>query len=141
MRGFAGQFAPGRVWQPQGGGFVWIEGSKMMQWTKDSTEPHELFSIDALEKQAVPFERPKASPWENRRVQDERIQWSADHKRLLLMLRGDLFLWDSATNKTEQLTSTPIAERDPKLSPDGVKVAFRRGSELYVLDIANKDGV
>ena len=55
------------------------------------------------------------------------------------LLRGDLFIWDSATNKAEQLTATAVAERDPKLSPDGTKVAFR-GSELYVMDVANKDG-
>ncbi len=140
MRGFAGQFAPGHVWRPQGGSFVWIEASKLIEWSKDSTASKELFSIEPLEKQAVPVERPNASTWENRRVQDERIQWSADGKRLLLIVRGDLFLWDSVTNKTEQLTATPVAERDPKLSPDGTKVAFRRGSELYVLDIAHKDG-
>src|SRR5208337_4710266 len=140
MRGFAGQFAPGHVWRPQGGSFVWIEASKLNEWSTDSTAAKELFSIEPLEKQAVPVARPQASSWENRRVQEERIQWSADGKRLLLIVRGDLFLWDSATNKTEQLTATPVAERDPKLSPDGTKVAFRRGSELYVLDIAHKDG-
>jgi dipeptidyl-peptidase-4 len=140
MRGGGAMFAPGRVWHPQGGRFVWIEGSKLMQWSTDSQEAKELFSIDPLEKLAVAVERPKAANWEDRRVQDERIQWSADGKRLLLLLHGDLFLWDSATNKTEQLTATPVAERDPKLSPDGTKVSFRRGSELYVLDIASKDG-
>ncbi|MGO9243020.1 MAG: S9 family peptidase [Bryobacteraceae bacterium] len=140
MRGFAGQFAPGRVWRPQGGSFVWIEASKLMEWSTDSTAAKELLSIEPLEKLAVPVARPQASAWDNRRVQEERIQWSADGKRLLLIVRGDLFLWDSATNKTEQLTATPVAERDPKLSPDGTKVAFRRGSELYVLEIAHKDG-
>jgi dipeptidyl-peptidase-4 len=135
-----GQFAPGRVWHPQGGRFVWIEGSKLMQWSRDSKEAQELLNIEPLQKLAVALERPKAATWENRRVQEERIQWSADGKRLLLLVRGDLFLWDSATNKTEQLTATPAAERDPKLSPDGTKVAFRRGPELYVLDIAYKDG-
>ena len=101
---------------PQGGSFVWIEASKLMQWSTDSTAAKELFSIEPLEKQALPVERPNASTWENRRVQEERIQWSADGKRLLLIVRGGLFLWDSATNKTEQLTAASVAVRDPKLS-------------------------
>src|SRR5271157_4119930 len=112
MRGGAAMFAPGRVWSPQGGHFVWIEGAKLIEWSKDSQEAKELFSIDPLEKLAVAVERPQVATWENRRVQDERIQWSADGKRLLLLLRGDLFLWDAATNHTEQLTATPVAERD-----------------------------
>ena len=51
---------------------------------------------------------------------------------------GDLFWIDAATGKWTQLTDTPAAERDPKLSPDATRVAFRRGHDLYVLDIAAK---
>ena len=42
------------------------------------------------------------------------------------------------TGKWTQLTKTPVAERDPKLSPDGKSVAFRRDWDLYALDIASK---
>ena len=41
MRGGGAMFAPGRVWHPQGGRFVWIEGSKLMQWSTDSPEAKE----------------------------------------------------------------------------------------------------
>ncbi|MDR3718360.1 MAG: DPP IV N-terminal domain-containing protein [Bryobacteraceae bacterium] len=138
MRTAPAQFAPGRVWAPQGGRFVWIEGSKVMVWSKDSTEAKELFSLEAAEKSAVALTHEKAFGWENRRVQEERLQWSADGKKILLLLRGDLFLWDSTSGKIDQLTATSAAEHDPKLSPDGTKVSFRRGFELYVLDIAPK---
>jgi len=134
----AGAFAPGRVWAPQGERFVWIDGSKVMVWSKNSTEGKELFSFEAAEKNAITVIQDKAFGWENRRVQEERLQWSADGGKILLLLRGDLFLWDSATGKIDQLTATSAAEHDPKLSPDGTKVSFRRGYDLYVLDIASK---
>ncbi len=138
MRSAFSSFAPGRVWSPQGVRFVWVEGSKVMQWTKSSTEAGELFSFEAQEKNAVATTSEKAFGWENRRVQEERLQWSADGKKILLLLKGDLFYWDSANGKVEQLTATSAAERDPKFSPDGTKVSFRRGFELYVLDIASR---
>jgi len=131
-------FAPGRVWHPQGGKFVWISGSKVMVWSKDSSEEKELFSLAAAEKDAVPIPHDKAFGWENRRVQEERLQWSADGKKILLAIKGDLFLWDSASGKIDQLTATPFGENDPKLSPDGAKVSFRRGYDLYVLEIASR---
>ena len=138
MRGPASSFAPGRVWHPQGGRFVWIEGSRVMEWTRTSTEAKELFSFEAQEKNPVATVQEKAFGWENRRVQEERLQWSADGKMILLLLKGDLFLWDSTSGKISQLTATSAAEHDPKLSPDGTKVSFRRGFDLYVLEIASK---
>ena len=49
-----------------------------------------------------------------------------------------MFLIQVDTGKWTQLTKTPVAERDPKLSPDGKSVAFRRDWDLYTLDIASK---
>jgi dipeptidyl-peptidase 4 len=138
MRPAMSAFAPGRVWHPQGGRFVWIEGSRVMEWTRDATSAKELFSFESQEKSAVAVTREKAFGWENRRVQEERLQWSADGRRILLLVKGDLFLWDSASGKLEQLTATSATEHDPKLSPDGAKVSFRRGFDLYVLEIASK---
>ena len=138
MRAPSATFAPGRVWHPQGGRFVWIVGSKVMVWPKEATEEKELFSFEAAEKSAIAPIQDKAFGWENRRVQEERLQWSSDGKQILLLLRGDLFLWDSASGKIDQLTATSAPEHDPKLSPDGLRVSFRRGFDLYVLDIATK---
>jgi dipeptidyl-peptidase-4 len=51
-------------------------------------------------------------------------------------VHGDLFFYTLDNGVWQQLTATPEAERDPKLSPDGLRVAFRRGHDLYSLDIA-----
>src|SRR5262249_5225919 len=37
-----------------------------------------------------------------------------------------------------QLTATAEPERDPKLSPDGSRVLFRRGHDLYTMDVASR---
>jgi dipeptidyl-peptidase-4 len=57
---------------------------------------------------------------------------------MLISLQGDLFLLHTETGKWEQLTATPEQERDPKLSPDGRFVSFRREHDLYSLEVASK---
>ena len=57
---------------------------------------------------------------------------------MLISAEGDLFLLHTETGKWEQLTATPELERDPKLSPDGHFVSFRRDHDLYSLEIESK---
>ena len=60
-------------------------------------------------------------------------------RRILYSTGGDVFRHSSPIpDNWTQLTKTPSAERDPKLSPDGKSVAFRRAWDLYTLDIASK---
>ncbi len=80
----------------------------------------------------------KVTDWQNRRVAEQGFQWAPSGKEMLVLEEGDLFLLHTETGAWEQLTATSEAERDPKLSPDGRLVSFRRGHDLYVLDIATK---
>ena len=52
--------------------------------------------------------------------------------------RGDLFIVDVGKGRFDPLTQTPEVERDPKLSPDNRYVSFRRGPDLYTIEIASK---
>lgn len=52
-------------------------------------------------------------------------------------LRGDLYLL-RGDRPLEQVTKTPSPEIDPRLTPDGAKVAFVRDDELYVIDLDSK---
>lgn len=126
------------VWSPRGGRLAVIRGDRLLLHDVPSGEEKEIASLAELGKLAAPFPQPEQMTWENRRVREQRVQWSSDGARLLILAGGDLFLWDEASGKTEQLTSTPVAERDPKLSPDGSRVSFRRERELYVLEISSK---
>lgn len=45
---------------------------------------------------------------------------------------GDLFLIDNATGKGRQLTKTAEGEVNPRFLPDGRRIAFQRGGNLFV---------
>jgi len=79
---------------------------------------------------------PEAFDWQNRRVSEQSFAWSHSGKEMLVSAGGDLFLVHIDSGKWDQLTATPDAERDPKFSPDGRFVSFRREHDLYCIEIA-----
>jgi dipeptidyl-peptidase-4 len=125
-------------WAPDSKSFVWQESGKLWSYDLAAKDKQELLALEALEKAAVKPPPKEVFDWENRRVQEDRIQWARDGAGLLLVISGDLFWLDRATLKWEQLTATEAAERDPKLAPDGRRISFRRGNELYVLERETK---
>jgi dipeptidyl-peptidase-4 len=126
------------VWAPDGKSFVYQQGGKVWLYEMAAKKARELFSLDELTKSAIKPPPRERFDWENRRVREETIQWAESGKELLVLTGGDIFLWRLAAAKHEQLTATPVEERDPKLSPDGTRVLFRRTHDIYVLDIAAK---
>src|ERR1019366_3212805 len=48
---------------------------------------------------------------------------------------GDLFLIDNTTGKIQQLTKTTDTEANPRFLPDGKRIAFTRGGNLYVMSL------
>jgi len=75
----------------------------------------------------------------------ESFQWSADGQFLLFQTRfkpvwrysgdADYFLYQLSTGK---LTKVAEGARTAELSPDGKKVAFEKGGNLFVLDLADQ---
>jgi dipeptidyl-peptidase 4 len=128
---------PEIVWAPDGKHFAYFQGGGVMLYDIAAKSEKTLLSLAPLEKAAVPVVEPQRFDWQNRRVSEDSLEWSASGKQLLLSVRGDLFLFSLDTGTWEQLTATSEAERDPKLSPDGARVAFRRGHDLYTFDIAS----
>ncbi len=136
----ARMMAPGvqAFWSPRGQRLAVIRADKLLLHDAATGEEKEIANLAELSKQAQPYPQPEQMTWENRRVREQRLQWSEDGTKILILSAGDLFLWDQSSNAVTQLTSTPVAERDPKLSPDGAKVSFRRERDLYVLEISSK---
>ncbi|HEY6642300.1 S9 family peptidase [Povalibacter sp.] len=64
-------------------------------------------------------------------------KFSADGRRLLVPLGGDLYLYDfrAKANPVRQLTRTDAYETDARFSPRGRYVSFVRDQDLFVLDI------
>ena len=63
--------------------------------------------------------------------------WAKRAPVLLIPYAGDIFLRDEAGAIT-RLTETKEPEIDPKICDGGERVAFVRGSELFVIDVATK---
>jgi dipeptidyl aminopeptidase/acylaminoacyl peptidase len=58
-----------------------------------------------------------------------------DWKRTVYAREGDIFLFDSTTGETRQITKTLEAETNPHFTRDGKRVAFARSSNLYVMSL------
>ncbi len=126
------------TWSPDGMRFVHEDSGRVMLYDPATRQDTELFNLGALEHAAAPVPEKKLFGWQNRRVTEQSIEWSGNGEALLLAVKGDLFLWRFAAKEWEQLTHTPEAEADPKISPDARSVVFRRAQDLYRLDTASK---
>lgn len=125
------------TWSPDGRSFIYEEDGTVYLYTVPDREAKEWFQIQTLEKAAHTINTPKEFGWQNRRVTSESLQWFPNNKDLLAAAGGDIFIVHPG-GKYEQLTNTEIDEEDPKLSPNGKEVLYRWKSNLYVLDLTNK---
>ncbi len=126
------------LWTPDGKSFLYTQAGKAHLYDVASKKSRELFSIGAFSNFAAKTPPATRFSWENRGVRDQNMQWTPDGKAVLVSSKGDLFLWRVDSGGFEQLTATAVAERDPKLSPDGTRVAFRREHDLYVLNLKTR---
>jgi len=125
------------VWSPKGDMFAYTQGKSLMLYRIADRSARKILDLDSMDSAAVRVPASATYTWENRRVDESSLQWSASSESLLYSTEGDLFLIEAATGKWRQISKTPVAERDPKIAPDGKKVAFRRNWDLYTLDLAN----
>ncbi len=143
-RGRGGALGAGRgggpvTWAPDGKSFAFRQGRSLMLYDPATRTSKELASTEAIDAAALappPDEGPM--DWQNRRARTGALEWSADGTMLLYPSAGDVFLIHADTGKWEQVTKTPVPEIDPKLSPDGKTVLFRRGWDIYTVDVASR---
>ena len=126
------------IWSPLGKEFLYQESGKLLLYDAPGKKSKELIEIKKLEQSAQTPSTAKRFDWQNRRVSEQSIQWMPNGRDALLTFAGDLFLLNTDNRKWEQLTSTPVAERDPKVSPNGQKIAFRREHDLYAMEIESR---
>jgi dipeptidyl-peptidase-4 len=125
-------------WSPDGKRFVYRQGTRLMLYDVAARAQRPLLSFPSLEAAATSVPAAPAFAWENRRVSEQTVQWTPDGRDLLVAAGGDVFLIKVDAGGWIQLTATPIRERDPKLSPDGKRLAYRNEHDLYVLELASK---
>ena len=138
FRGSAPRGLPGEpVWAPGGKTFVFRQGTQLRLYDLAKKQARDVADLAAMDAAAVAPRGAEPYEWENRRVDDAALQWDAAGGAVLYYTHGDLFLIHVADGRWKQLTRTPVEERDPKFSPDGSRVSFRRQWDLVVLDIAS----
>ncbi|MEP7365666.1 MAG: S9 family peptidase, partial [Acidobacteriota bacterium] len=125
----------GMEWAPDGTKFAWIDGARVRMYNVTGRAEKVVVELKPMQDAAAAMMAADAFGWQNRRVKEKALQWSADGARLLLKVKGDLFLVDAATGESRQLTKTREEEMDPKLSPDGKRVAYRLARNLFVQDV------
>jgi dipeptidyl-peptidase-4 len=126
------------TWAPDGKRFLYTEEKFVWLYAVEGGVRKKLISLDELKDTAVKRPPPARFEWQNRRVVEPAVQWSESGNELLIRAGGDLFLYRLETAASEQLTATADDERDPKLAPGGEWVSFRRGHDLYALELASK---
>jgi dipeptidyl-peptidase-4 len=126
------------IWAPDGKAFLHRRGDKVMLYDVAAKNDRELLSIATLTEASATTAAPERFEWENRGVHEDAIQWMPSGQDLLISAGRDLFVWHISNGKYDQLTNTAAEERDPKPSPDGRSVAFRRNHDLYVIDLASR---
>jgi dipeptidyl-peptidase 4 len=129
------------AWMPDGKTYLFRQGGKLGIYDPATKASRDVVSTADIDKAATAAPPREEGPfdWQNRRARTGGLQLSDSGKELLYAAGGDLFLIQVETGKWEQLTKTPVAEIDPKLSPDGGRAGFRRGFDLYSVDAAGKE--
>ncbi|MEA2601901.1 MAG: dipeptidyl-peptidase 4 [Acidobacteriota bacterium] len=123
------------TWSPDGKrlAYVWDEagdGSKKSLWVLDpATGKSEIL--------VRPADLGGAD--KDKKTELDAYTWSPKGDALLLVTGGDLYLESLAGHEIRRLTRTEAEEEDPRFSPDGRRIAFMRGFDLYAMDTATGD--
>ena len=113
-----------------------------VRWSHDSTQVYFQWK-QYTDKDAAPMDTYTANRDGSglRKLSDEEIKQlppaggdtTHDKRLTVYSLSGDLFLYDNTTGKIQQLTKTTDTEANPRFLPDGKRIAFTRGGNLYVM--------
>lgn len=135
----AGETPLNPIWAPNGSQFAYYKGGALHLYDCRAQSTKLIFGkVSDLAALAVKDSHPDtAFDWQNRRVSEQRFQWAPDSSALLVSEGGDLFWIEIGKPEPKQLTRTEATESDPKLSPDGKKVSYRIGNDLFVMEIAS----
>jgi len=126
------------VWAPDGRTFLVRRQGALAFYDPATRKTKDLVATGPMDDAAVAVPREDGPfDWQNRRERPGGLEFSASGKELLYPSGGDVFLIHVDTAKWQQLTKTPVAETDAKISPDGKMVAFRRGQDIYTVEAAS----
>jgi len=137
--GHGGRGMVDATWLPDGKKFLTRQEGNLAIYDPATKTAKTLVGLNVLNDAAVaPPTEDGPTDWINRRAGRGGLQVADNGKTALYTTKGDLFLIHLDDGQWEQITKTPAVEQDARLSPDGKMVAFRRGTDLYTIDLATK---
>jgi dipeptidyl-peptidase-4 len=117
----------------------WHPDGKRLTFLRKVGEATSLQAIDTAKGEiSVLLDAAKAvSPGEKAKpLPLAAASWLPDGRTLLVPADGDVFVVDVRTAAVRALVRTPEKEEFVEASPDGTRVAFVRGSDLFAVDVA-----
>ena len=121
------------LWHPDGKRLTFLRragaGEAQSLFALDVARGGEQMLVDGTKLQA-PGEPPRPLPL-------TACSWLADGNTLLVPALGDVFTVDVRTGAVRALLRTKEDEQHAEASPDGRRVAFVRGNDLFVVDVAS----
>lgn len=131
---------------PDGGTVLFLRADvdkprlKLFEFDVASGQSKELLSPESLlkggEENLTPEEKARRERMRLSAGGFADFHFDTTGKNILLPLSGKLFVFERATGKATELKTGTGSLVDPKWSPDGKKVAYVRGFDVYVCDLA-----
>ena len=132
---FNGQPTFGLRWSKDGTSFNKFEGGMMVKENALNGQTTPLFDnkkMAGVLTQTEGFSLDDAS----KIAQSPSLQMNGDDTEILIRHKGDLWVYDIPSASVKRVTSTDGDELEADFSPDGLKISFVRGNDLYIVDIS-----
>ncbi len=135
-----GKYLRGVVWLPDGFGFTYLRRNtvfrKMDLWkyTVKDRKRSLFLSSSILENR---LRQAKSDSLNRASFSLTRYQWMPDHRHLLIFGPRAFFVIDPRS-QTIKIHSLKKPARNPRLSPDGKRIAFARDYDLFMYNLQTK---
>ena len=111
-------------------GMTWLDADSYLQ-TRRSERGQEWLRVDAASGTTRPLVDASRMPRANS------VTLNPSRTGVLLTIDNDLHFHDFASGNTTRLTSVEGEEEEATFSPDGLRVAFVRANNLYVVEVTS----
>ena len=131
-------------------GITWLDDTRYLWPKRVDEDTADWLTVDVERGTSAPFydaaaleaaitALPGIGPGDAKRLARPRsFVFGPDRRAAVITVAGDLFHYAFATGTLTRLTSDPAEERDAAFSPNGAMVAFTRGNNLVVVDVATQ---